>query len=117
MNRKKTILLLIDNRTRDANGILLIYFWLKAMGCKVALCNKRNWQLAFEYHRPALFAISTALSLGPSMEDFWRQYTKRSQVVIIPQEGALPEDAGQRTKDFYRGKFDGGSFLQGVLRI
>ena len=88
MRRKNTVLLLVDQRARDAQGILLVYYFLKQMGCRVQLSNKRNMLQKYERFEPNVVAFSDT---GTYFSDWCRYMSKKSQIVLIPQEGAIPE--------------------------
>lgn len=87
MSKKKSALLLVDQRARDSQGILLVSYFLKQMGCNVYLCNKRNMLHKYEWYRPSVVAFSDT---GTYFADWCRYMSKKSKIVLIPQEGAIP---------------------------
>jgi len=111
--RRGRILLLVDNRARDAHGILLIYYWLKQMGCRVVLANKRNWLRKFHAWNPSVVVVSYTDGLSQTLETVART----ARVAVIPQEGAIPVKS-PIFFDRYTGNSDGrGAFTKGVARI
>src|SRR3989338_8164717 len=91
MKKAKSILLYIDQRARDAQGNLLVYFYLKKMGINIYLCNKRNFLHKYEYHKPDVVTFSDT---GTYYADWCRHVAKKSKIVLMPQEGAIPHRQG-----------------------
>ena len=85
--KKNTILLLIDQRARDANSVLLVYYWLKHLGNKVFIANKRNWKGTWRKFKPSV----VAMSYSDGLQNVLEQVEKISSIVVIPQEGAVPD--------------------------
>ncbi|MCK5608090.1 hypothetical protein KAR91_39785 [Candidatus Pacearchaeota archaeon] len=88
MENNNSVLLLIDQRQRDAIGILLIYHYLKKFGCKVYLCNKNNMLITYDRFKPKVVAFSDT---GTYFSDWCRYMAKKSLIVLIPQEGGIPD--------------------------
>ena len=81
-------MLLIDQKARDFQGIMMIYFYLKKMGCRVILCNKRNMLSKYEYYHPDIVAFSDT---GFFYADWCRYMSSRSKIVLLSQEGGITE--------------------------
>ncbi|MFQ5874714.1 MAG: hypothetical protein ACE5JL_13090, partial [Dehalococcoidia bacterium] len=115
MKSQRPILLLVDNRTRDAHGILLVYNWLRSMGCRVVLCNKRNWKARWRAVKPSVVVLS--YTDGAGMEELLSQVAKVSRIALIPEEGAIPD------RDFvvlerYTGiRKEVGAFTKGISKV
>ncbi|MBI21876.1 MAG: hypothetical protein CL780_06490 [Chloroflexi bacterium] len=111
--KKPTILLLIDQRTRDANSILLVYYWLKHMGNKVLLANKRNWKGKWRKFKPSV----VAMSYSDGLQNVLEQVEKVSSIVVIPQEGAVP-DKNFVVNERYTGKISGiGAYTKNLHKL
>lgn len=111
--RRGRILLLVDNRARDVHGILLVYYWLRQMGCRVILANKRNWLRKFHAWNPSVVVVSYTDGIVPSLE----MVSRTARVAVIPQEGAIPVKSPLFV-DRYTGSHDGrGAFTKGVSKI
>lgn len=113
--RQRPVLLLVDNRTRDAHGILLVYYWLKHMGCSTVLCNKRNWKAKWRALKPSVVALS--YTDGAGMEELLSQVAKISKVALIPQEGAIPDRDFVVTEEYTGIKAGGGAFTKGLSKV
>jgi surface carbohydrate biosynthesis protein len=110
---KRPILLLVDNRTRDAHSILLVHYWLKQMGHKVLLANKRNWKSKWRKFKPSV----VAMSYSDGLQNVLEQIEKTSSIVVIPQEGAIP-DKNFVVNERYTGKISGdGAYTNNLKKI
>lgn len=111
--KKNTILLLIDQRARDANSVLLVYYWLKHLGNKVFIANKRNWKGTWRKFKPSV----VAMSYSDGIQNVLEQIEKTSSIVVIPQEGAIP-DKNFVVNERYTGKLSGiGAYTKNLHKL
>lgn len=117
MKNVRPILLLVDNRGRDAEGILLVYYWLREMGYPVMLCNKNNLIDKCYVFNPSVVAVSPAISMYSSFYGkFLNVLEKHAKIAVIPQEGAIP--SREETIQFYSGELEGEvAYTKGISKI
>ncbi len=108
---------MVDNRTRDIEGILLIYYWLKDMGYPVVLSNQINWKDKCFLHNPSVVVLSSAITVYGSVYGAFLDFlTRYSKIAILPQEGAIPKKDCMNA--LFTGKFEHDvAYTKGVSRI
>lgn len=87
MTNNKTVLLLVDQKARDVQGILLVSYYLGKMGCDVYICNKRNMIQKYDWCKPKVVAFSDTSTY---FANWCRYMSSKSHIVLIPQEGGIP---------------------------
>lgn len=116
MKKIRPVLLLVDNRARDVDAVLFVYHWLVYLGYPVILCNKNNWIDKSYAYSPSVIVISTAISQYEQMYgELLDQVSKFSKIVILPQEGAIPDR--KHAMNLYSGRYEAGAYTRGVSRI
>ncbi len=83
------VLLLVDNKMRDGLNVGLVAERLKASGVSTWVCNKRNVIQFHKLLKPKVIVLS--YTKGKWISDHIPEISKISKIVVLPQEGAIPE--------------------------
>jgi surface carbohydrate biosynthesis protein len=84
--RQRTVLILIDQASRDAVGQLLTARYLRRKGVRVLLCNQGTLKAMSEAYRPDV--IYTSWHPGGPLMEYLLSNRNRPRIVLIDQEGA-----------------------------
>jgi hypothetical protein len=100
--RKKRVMIMIDQASRDAFSQLLVARYVERKGVQVLLCNQHTFVPMFERYRPDV--VYASWHVGGTLMDYLVQNHRRTRIALIDQEGGrIGEEPFKRSFKFRNG--------------
>ena len=110
---KKSVLIMIDQATRDAFSQLLVVYYLRWKGVQVYVCNGATLRAMCERYRPHVVFASW---LGGGRMSYLHHIQHKTHIVLVDQEGGrLGEKAFKRS--FNRVNDDKGGLARACSKV
>jgi len=88
---RPSVLIYIDQATRDGLSQLLVAKYLWRKGVRTLVCNQATFKSMALRHRPGVMFVSWFVT--PSVVDFLRSVRHRTQIFLVDQEGGRMGEA------------------------